>query len=168
MVGGVVSVFAPIRLDSLLCRSGIFPRLRRLCSLGENGSRASRHRGWITRTMSRKIASYIHPQRRRWGLSQQELAYLIGLKSGSNISRFEREGRNPTVTVAFACQILFGSSASDLFPGLYGKVEEAFMRRAYKLHERLGEDQSKKGQAKRRLLQEALSRAKRRANEQEV
>jgi transcriptional regulator with XRE-family HTH domain len=118
--------------------------------------------------MSKKIARYIFSKRRRWGLGQQELAYLIGLKSGSNVSRLESGKRRPTIETAFAYQVLFGSTAAELLPELYSKVEDALMRRAYKLHEKLKGDESKEAQVKRQLLQATLTRAKKRSENNEA
>ena len=118
--------------------------------------------------MTNKIPRYVGSQRRRWALDQDELAYLVGLKSGSNVSRIEHGKRHPTIKAAFGYEALFGVSASTLFPALFEGVEDALMRRAYKLHEELRSDDSRKARVKRQLLQEALGRARSRHSNEEV
>ena len=41
--------------------------------------------------MKPKLKIYLRSYRRRWGLSQSDLAHLVGLKSGTTISRY-RDG----------------------------------------------------------------------------
>ena len=118
--------------------------------------------------MTKRLPRYLGSQRRRWALDQDEVAYLVGLKSGSNVSRIEHGKRHPTIKAAFGYEALFGVSASELFPALFDTVEDTLMRRAYKLHEKLGSDDSKKASVKRQLLQEALARARSRHNNEEV
>jgi len=118
--------------------------------------------------MTNKLPRYVGSQRRRWALEQDELAYLVGLKSGSNVSRIEHGKRHPTIKAALGYEALFGVSASTLFPALFEAVEDALMRRAYKLHEKLSSDDSKKAKVKRQLLQEALARTRSRHSNEEV
>ena len=39
--------------------------------------------------MAERLKTYLRPLRRRWGLTQRELAFLIGIKNGTVISRIE-------------------------------------------------------------------------------
>ena len=57
-----------------------------------------------------------HP--RIWGLSQRELADILGMESRAHVSRIERGKRSPTLETALACSTLFGVPLGELFPQL--------------------------------------------------
>ncbi len=109
--------------------------------------------------MKKKLDCYLRPYRRRWGLTQKELAYLFGSKS-STVSRVEHQKRQPSLTVAFACQIIFGTAPIELFPGLFAEIEEDVIARAYDLHERLQGNPSKAARIKLDFLEEVFARVK--------
>lgn len=88
-----------------------------------------------------------------------ELARLIGVRSGTQVSRYERLLRKPKLHIALACQIIFGELPHEVFPKLFESVEEAVMERAYKLYREL--ERSKSGAARRKL--ELLDDMRRRA-----
>jgi transcriptional regulator with XRE-family HTH domain len=106
-----------------------------------------------------KIQCYLRTHRKKWGLSQRELARLIGTKDGATISRLERLRRSPGIQAAFAIEILFGLSLREMFPGAFSKVEDGLMRRAYELHEELQGDSSPSTRIKLDLLESAMKRA---------
>jgi len=89
--------------------------------------------------MSTRIASYLRTYRRRSGLSQEDLAFLLGLKSGQIISRYERLDRVPSLETVLACQLLFDALPHELYPGLYAKVESITRRRTKTLIARIAE-----------------------------
>jgi transcriptional regulator with XRE-family HTH domain len=106
-----------------------------------------------------KLRNYLRTYRRRWHLTQEELAFLIGYEAESIISRFEREERTITLAVASACQTIFGVEPKELFPALVESVDEAVVQRMHELRERLVQSKvSQKTLAKLELLQEALGR----------
>jgi DNA-binding XRE family transcriptional regulator len=109
--------------------------------------------------MKQKFKNYLRAQRRRWGLTQGELAYLLGYRYPSAIWRIERDGREPTLSIAFACHILFDTPVAQLFPGLVTDIEGAILRRAYKLYDRLQGNPSRTTKAKLDLLEQVLKRA---------
>lgn len=86
--------------------------------------------------MASKVRSYLRTYRKRSGLTQDEVAFLLGCQSGAKVSRFERQAREPNLRTALACQIIFGIPAEDLYPGVYAEVEEAVTERARALAER--------------------------------
>jgi transcriptional regulator with XRE-family HTH domain len=107
----------------------------------------------------RGLRNYLRVYRRRWHLTQEELAFLFGYDAESIISRLEREERTITLAVATACHTIFGVEPRELFPALIGSVEEKLVQRMYELRERLLESKpSQKTLAKLQLLQEALGR----------
>jgi DNA-binding XRE family transcriptional regulator len=83
------------------------------------------------------LKSYLRVHRKKWGLSQDELAALIGTRSGATVSRLESLRRHPNLRTAFAVQIIFGESLEKVFPKVFDQVEDALMRRANAMHERL-------------------------------
>jgi transcriptional regulator with XRE-family HTH domain len=109
--------------------------------------------------MSSRVPSYLRTARRSWGLTQREMARLIGTKSRTHISRLERGERSPSVESLIACLVLFGATASELFPYLYSHIEETVLRNAARLLEELDGDTSLRGRRKRALLERALRRA---------
>lgn len=85
----------------------------------------------------RRLPHYVRHHRKRVGLSQDELAALLGAKCGTKVSRYERFSREPSLVTAFAYQVLFGVPASELLAGTFGRVREATLARAATLLDRL-------------------------------
>lgn len=54
--------------------------------------------------------------RRRLGLTQQELAYVIGYKSDSQISHIENGSRTPQLAEVLMIELVFGIPAVTIFP----------------------------------------------------
>ena len=84
--------------------------------------------------------SYLRTHRKRGGLTQNEMAFLLGCQSGTKISRFERLARRPNLRTALACQVIFGIPAHELFPGVFAEVEKHVSERARLLLDRLRAD----------------------------
>ncbi len=87
---------------------------------------------------SHKLQNYLKTFRKRTGLSQRDVAYLLGCRSGAKISRYERFARTPNPQTILAYEIVFGVPAKDLFAGIHGKVERMVLRRAKQFEEKLG------------------------------
>jgi transcriptional regulator with XRE-family HTH domain len=97
--------------------------------------------------------------RRNWGLTQKELAGLVGTVSSVQISRYENSKRAPKIEVALACQSIFGVPPSIMFPDAYALVEEEVMRNMYQMDQALSNTTSLSGFRKRELFALALKRA---------
>ena len=82
--------------------------------------------------MSERI-NYIRGLRRRANLTQGELAFLLGAKCESKISRYERQLREPNLYSALSYQVVFRTSVDRLFPDIYAKVESRVIERAHEL-----------------------------------
>jgi transcriptional regulator with XRE-family HTH domain len=80
-----------------------------------------------------KLANYIRAYRKKSGLSQREVAYLLGCDTGAQVSLYERRRRMPPVQTALACQAVFGTPVADLFAGTYETTAKEVKRRAQKL-----------------------------------
>ena len=107
----------------------------------------------------RALRNYLRVYRRRWHLTQEELAFLFGYDTESIISRFESEERTITLAVAIACQTIFGVKPKEVFPALFVSAEETVVQHMYELRDRLAQSElTHRTVAKLELLQEALRR----------
>lgn len=90
--------------------------------------------------MSRtKLDNYLRAYRKRSGLSQDEVAYLLGSETGSKVSRYEHY-RRPSLDTALSYEVifrLFDIPTRQLFAGRYQKVERLIRKRAARLQERI-------------------------------
>jgi transcriptional regulator with XRE-family HTH domain len=96
-----------------------------------------RFSGPASTLMAPKIKSYLRTYRKRLGLTQDEIAFLLGCRSGTKISRFEHLARHPNLETALACQVVFGVPAHEIFPGMFAEVEKVVTERARLLSGRL-------------------------------
>jgi transcriptional regulator with XRE-family HTH domain len=78
----------------------------------------------------RKLPNYIRAHRKHCGLSQDEVAFLLGGHEGASISRYEHFTRQPNLETAIALEILFQTPVRGLFEGVSEKVERKIARRA--------------------------------------
>jgi transcriptional regulator with XRE-family HTH domain len=69
-------------------------------------------------------ASYLRTYRKKSGLSQRELAEVLGLISEWRISEHERSITVPRFLTAISYEIIFNVPISKLFPGIYETVRE--------------------------------------------
>lgn len=66
--------------------------------------------------MSKKIVgNYLRAHRRTRGLSQRELALLVGYKNEWQVSRHELSKTVPPLTIALAYEVVFEVPAAELF-----------------------------------------------------
>ena len=92
----------------------------------------------------RKLPNYLRTHRKRYGLSQAEVTYLLGEKSQAVVSRHEQFQRAPSLKDALAYQALFGTPVAELFAGMYQQAERETSRRA-----RIFANKLKKGKPER-------------------
>ena len=118
--------------------------------------------------MERRLDNYLRTYRLRWGLTQPELARLLGIKSASHISRLERGKRQPTAAVIIACIVIFGGQAAELFPAIFAVIEEDVIRRAYEFYLDLQGKPGKTVRLKLDFIQALLNRAPAQPDEQPV
>jgi len=71
---------------------------------------------------TRRLPNYLRTYRKHSGLSQSEVSFLIRLKDKSELSRYERSARQPSLRTALACQEVYGKPVSELFAGLSDSV----------------------------------------------
>lgn len=111
--------------------------------------------------MAQPLPTYLRSRRRKWALTQHELAELLGSVSTSAISKYETLARTPSLEVMIAFELVFGEPSGDLFPALSQGVRRAVVHNAVALRDRLAERTDAKSVRKRRLLDELIIRSQR-------
>lgn len=107
--------------------------------------------------MPHRLDNYLRMYRRRAGLSQDEMAFILGAKEGTKVSRYERFARTPTLETAYAYEVVFQETANALFGGIYDKVERRTLKRIRTLVARLEhEGSSRLTDRKLAVLRDAL------------
>ena len=110
--------------------------------------------------MSHKsLRTYLRARRREWGLSQDDLADLVGT-NGSVISDYEREIHPISARLLIAAELIFGISGADLFPALYRQVEEDVCASAAGLYASLEGKDDPQSQKKRKLISQIPDRVR--------
>lgn len=69
--------------------------------------------------MSKKLENYLRAHRKRSGLSLDDVALLLGTRSGTRVSRYESFERRPPLSTALCLAVIYQVSAGDLFAGLH-------------------------------------------------
>ena len=85
---------------------------------------------------SPRFQNYLRANRKRLGLSQEDVAFLLGLPTGQKVSRHEQFVHIPTLAAVFAYEVIYKRAASELFSDLYQKVEKEIAKRAKALGKR--------------------------------
>lgn len=98
----------------------------------------------------------LRTHRRTWGLSQRDLADLLGFESPTQISRLEHGKRIPGLETALVCSTLFGVPLAELFPQLAIEFDAHLRERANRLQAGLLYSTSVLNSRKRALLTHAL------------
>lgn len=106
--------------------------------------------------MSVPLESYLRTHRKRSGLSQDDLAFLLGSASGAKVSRYERRTIQPKLETALAYEAIFRIPTRELFAGLYQKVEIEVVARAQVLGRELAGSQPRKAILNKMALLDAL------------
>ena len=105
----------------------------------------------------------IRYQRKKWALSQEELADLLSI-SRTTLTRLEIETETSRLETMLALLVVFGLEASTLLPRTFARVKEAVMKRAAKLDARLRSKTDAKSLRKLHLLSDMVKRATARIN----
>src|ERR1041384_6782549 len=79
---------------------------------------------------STPLPNYLLANRKRSRLSQDEVAFLLGVQSGAKVCRHERFVREPSLATALAYEAILQRPVSELFGGLYKKIEQEVAARA--------------------------------------
>jgi transcriptional regulator with XRE-family HTH domain len=97
--------------------------------------------------------------RRKSGLSQQEVAFLLGCQNSAKVSRYERRTRRPRLETVFACEIIFGIQASELFAGILERARRSVRRRAKRLVARMAKSDDRQNEEAIQVLLLSLANA---------
>jgi DNA-binding XRE family transcriptional regulator len=84
-----------------------------------------------------KLENYLKTYRKRAGISQQEMDYLLGGHGGTRTSRYEHFKRTPNLETALACEAIFHKPVRELFAGVNIRAERQTILRARLLRKRL-------------------------------
>ena len=91
----------------------------------------------------KQIANYLRLHRRKSGLSQRELASIVGALTEVPISRHERSVTMPDLLIAVGYEVIFRAPISELFPGFYQTLEASIEERLADMEKELQESTAK-------------------------
>lgn len=80
--------------------------------------------------ISSPLSNYVRAHRKRLVLSQDEVAFLLGTESGTQVSRHENFARVPSLEMALAYEAIFQRPTREIFRGLYQRIEGDVATRA--------------------------------------
>ena len=107
--------------------------------------------------MAHRLNNYVRTFRKRCGLSQEEVAFLLGCHCGTKVSRYERFARVPTLRSAMALAVVLQTPVCDLFAGIHDTVLRETLMRVRTLCRRLEVSSDPAARKKLRLLQVLLA-----------
>src|SRR6202521_2789607 len=84
-----------------------------------------------------RLANYLRAYRKKAGLTQGEVGFLLGSKNGAQVSRYEKRHRLPPLATALACEEIYGVPVSELFAGIRQTVGRDILKRREELRARL-------------------------------
>jgi transcriptional regulator with XRE-family HTH domain len=108
--------------------------------------------------MDHRLKSYLRTFRRRFGFTQKELAFLIGISSRTAVSRIEQSKRKPSIEALIVSVFIFGASPVELFPALISDLHVGVLERANELYEELQGEPSRTTRAKLDFLERLLNK----------
>src|SRR5437762_2954715 len=76
------------------------------------------------------LPNYLRAHRKRLFLSQDDVAFLLGVNSGAKVSRYEGFVRQAGLETALAYEAIFQTAVRNLFPALYRRIEQRVIERA--------------------------------------
>jgi transcriptional regulator with XRE-family HTH domain len=89
-------------------------------------------------TMQNQIlANYLRTYRRRSGLSQRELSFLLGYEDRGQVPRHEQFATSPPLSIALAYEAIYRVPVSTLFLGMHDTVRTTVEQRLATLEEEL-------------------------------
>jgi transcriptional regulator with XRE-family HTH domain len=96
---------------------------------------------------SQDSGNYLRTHRKRSGLSQHEVAGVLGIENGGVVCRYELGRHLPPLLVALALEAIFRVPISQLFRGLGEAVEQNIENRLLSLETELHSRSGKGPQA---------------------
>ena len=92
---------------------------------------------------SESIACRLRTLQSRSGLSQRELAEVLGFVCEVPVSRHARSITVPNLLTALGYEVIFRERVSEMFPGLYQTVEAGIEERLTRLESELQQSTAK-------------------------
>jgi transcriptional regulator with XRE-family HTH domain len=83
-----------------------------------------------------QLPNYLRANRKRIGLVQDDVAFLLGAETGESVCRHERFTREPSLAVALAYEAIYQRPVHELFGGLHEKIEKEVATLAKALNDR--------------------------------
>jgi transcriptional regulator with XRE-family HTH domain len=80
-----------------------------------------------------RLDNYLRMHRKRADFSQGEVAFLLGLENGSDVSRHEQNRRVPSLDAALAYEVILGQPVAELFAGRIERLSRRLSLRANRL-----------------------------------
>jgi transcriptional regulator with XRE-family HTH domain len=96
----------------------------------------------------RRLDNYLLAFRKKSGLTQREVAFLLGCENGAQVSRYEKRRRLPPLVTALACEAVFGVPVSELFAGLRDAAKKEVGKRLLALKSQLEANSGKANEAR--------------------
>ena len=93
--------------------------------------------------MLRALINYVRTHRRKTGLTQRDLAKLLGYDACGVIARHERCEGLPSLVRALSYEVLFQTQISEIFTGLTEIVEVELETRLTEFEIHLGEQSAR-------------------------
>ena len=84
-----------------------------------------------------KLENYLRTYRKKSGLTQGEVGFLLGCETGAQVSRYEKRHRLPPLETALAYEEIFGVPVGEVFAGLRQSVGRDIEKRRLALRARL-------------------------------
>ena len=97
-----------------------------------------------------RLPNYLRTYRKRCGLSQDDIAFLLGMGDSTQLGRYERFTSEPTIRAAIACEIIFKVPMTELFAGVFRLVQRQTAVRAARLLRRLEMNPKTRGTERRK------------------
>jgi transcriptional regulator with XRE-family HTH domain len=95
------------------------------------------HRVLRSQMPHERLRNYIKSHRKRAGLSQPDVAFLLGSNDETQVSRYENEHRLPSLEVALALQEIFKTPLPELFAGLHESIAADVVARIHEFSSRI-------------------------------
>ena len=84
-----------------------------------------------------RLENYLRTHRKKSGLTQHEVGFLLGRETGAQVSRYEKRHRLPPLEIALAYEEIFGVPVGELFAGVRQAVGRDIEKRRVALRARL-------------------------------
>lgn len=92
-------------------------------------------------TRSSKIKNYLWIYRKKMGLEQKQAAFLLGHKSTTQLSRYERGGRTPSLRTALKLESAYATPIRVLFSELFDELHRDVQKRRETLYKILKQNE---------------------------